>query len=233
MPGILIGGQNINNLRYADDTVLISNSEANLQIIVDTINKEIEKIGLSLNKKKTEVMVVSKKAEIPKCKITLGKETLNQVDTFKYLGSLITSDGKCEKDIKARIAMARTAFTEMKNILTNKKLAFRTRLRTLNCYILPILTYGCESWNIAIAMEKRINAAEMWFLRRMLHISYIDGVTNEEVLRKANTKRTLLTRIRGQQSRFFGHVMRREHLEHLVTTGKLQGNRSRGRQRKK
>lgn len=233
LPGISIGGYNINNLRYADDTVLIANSEVNLQKLVSTINTESERLGLTLNKKKTEVMVISKKPDIPNCRIVLGNEILKQVHNFKYLGSWVTSDGKCETDIKARIAMARTAFTEMRNILTNKKIAIDIRLRTLSCYILPILMYGCESWTITNAMEKRINAAEMWFLRRMLCISYTDRITNEEVLQRTKTKRTLLKKIRKQQSKFFGHIMRRETLEHLVTTGKLEGKRSRGRQRMK
>ena len=80
---------------------------------------------------------------------------------------------------------------------------------------------------------KKNHAAEMWFIRKMLRISYMDRVTKEEVLSMANTKRKLLTSIRKQQCKFFGHVMTREHPEHLVTAEKEQGNKGRRRQRRK
>ena len=233
MPGVAIGGHNINNLRYADDTVLIATSERNLQALVDTINEESEKLGLGLNKKKTETMVISKKKEIPRCKIQLNGTTLKQVENFKYLGVWITSDGRCATEIRSRIAQAKSAFQNMKNILTNQKLAIKTRCRVLGSYILPILMYGCEAWNISQKLESNIKAAEMWFLRRMLKVSYKDRVTNQHVLERVGTEQTLLKDIRKRQSKFFGHVMRRKGLEHLVTTGMVNGRRGRGRPREK
>ena len=98
---------------------------------------------------------------------------------------------------------------------------------------MPILKYGSESWTLNNKAVSAIDAAEMWCLRRMLKISYLDRVTNEEVLRRAGEKRRLCNDIKRGQATFFGHVMRREKLEHLVTTGKINGKRSRGRQREK
>ena len=100
-PGIQIVGHNINNLRYADDTVLIAATEKDLQELLDTVVKESEIKGLTLNSKKTEVMVVSRKNDIQKCKITIDNKVLQQVDKFKYLGTMVTSDGKCLQKIKS------------------------------------------------------------------------------------------------------------------------------------
>ena len=88
MPGIKVGGYNMNNIRYADDTVLIADNENELQEMLDTVVRESEKKGLSLNKKKTEVMVISKKNCTPTCNIVMNGTVLKQVHTFNYLGSL-------------------------------------------------------------------------------------------------------------------------------------------------
>lgn len=233
MPGISIGGYNLNNLRYADDTVLIAENGKDLQALIDIIVMESDKMGLSLNNKKTKTMVISKKAVIPSCNININGNILKQVHKFKYLGTLITSDGRCNTEIKARICQAKTAFQKMKSFLTNKKLPLELRKRIHQCYIEPVLMYACETWTINAQMERSLNATEMWFLRRMLKIPWTARKTNKEVLEKAKSKRALLNNLRKRQATFFGHVMRREKLEHLVTTGKLQGTRSCGRQRKR
>ena len=93
--------------------------------------------------------------------------------------------------------------------------------------------YRCESWTINKSMQNKIDATEMWFLRRMLKISYLDRITNKEVLQRAKASRALMKNIRKQQSKFIGHTMRQRSLEHLVTTGKMEVKRSRGRQREK
>ena len=80
-------------------------------------------------------------------------------------------------------------------------------------------------------MLNKLEATEMWFLRRMQRISYTEHVTNVEVLRRANTKRKLLSEMVNRQVKFFGHVMRKDEMENLVTTGYVEGKRARGRQR--
>ena len=88
-----------------------------------------------------------------------------------------------------------------------------------------------EAWTLSSKMLNKLEATEMWFLRRMQRISYTEHVTNVEVLRSANTKRKLLREMVNRQVKFFGHVMRKEEMENLVTTGNVEGKRGRGRQR--
>ena len=87
--------------------------------------------------------------------------TLKQVDSFKYLGMTIGSDGRSLKEIKIRIAQAKNAFADLTKILTNPHLSFKTRKRVLDCYILPILKYGSEAWTLSNMAVKTIDAVEM------------------------------------------------------------------------
>ena len=93
--------------------------------------------------------------------------------------------------------------------------------------------YGCEAWTINKQTQRRLEGVEMWFLRTMLRISWPAKKTNEMVSKEAETNRSLAQKIRKQQATFFGHVMRREGLEHFLTTGKLYRKRSKGRQSEK
>ena len=88
-------------------------------------------------------------------------------------------------DIKCRITVAKNAFMEMKAILTNLKMPFQLRYRILKCYIAPILLYGSENWTLNKTAIRTIKAAEMWFLRRMEKVKWIEKITNEEVLNEA------------------------------------------------
>ena len=213
--------------------MLIATSEEDLQKLVDIINAESEKMGLGLNAKKTEVMTISKRPEPPTCSIKVLDATLKQAQSFKYLGSIITPDGRCTTDIKSRLGQARTAFKNLEAILTNQKISINVRKRVLETYIWPIITYGCEAWTINQQMQNTINAAEMWYYRKMFKIPYIAHVTNEEVLKRAKTTRRLLNSIRKRQASFLGHCLRKGGLEQQVTTGKIPGKRDRGRQREK
>lgn len=226
---------NINNLRFADDTVLIADSEDKLQNLVNVTNISSLKKGMELNVKKTECMVITKKkeTEIPNCNILVNGVKLEQVKTFKYLGTRISWNAKDDQEIKIRTAQAKATFEKMKNVLSNKNISFETRFRVLKCYVYPVFTYNCEAWTISTTMEKKINAFEMWAFRKMQRISWTTKTTNEAVLRQINQKRNLLQNIRCRQAGFLGHVMRKGKLEHLSLTGKIEGKRARGRQRKK
>ena len=233
MEGIRIGGENINNIRFADDTVIIADSEEKLQALLDTVKRESENMGLKINIKKTEVVVTSKDQEPPNCNILIDGSRVKQSSSFVYLGSTITQDARCNQEIEKRIMIAKNAFNSMRTLLTNSNIGIQTRLRALKTYIWSTLTYGSETWTISKIMKNKINAAELWFYRRMLRISWTDRVTNEEVLRRVGQQRTLIRVIRKRQMEFLGHIIRREKIEHLCLTGMIEGRRSRGRQRKK
>ena len=128
MEGISIHGQNINNLRYADDTALMANKQDKLQKVVTKVEEESSKAGLDMNVKKTKTMVHSKEPEGKKVDIKVNGVILEQVDTFKYLGTQIKDDLKTDKEIETRENIARSKFSSMHKILTSKRLKMSSRL---------------------------------------------------------------------------------------------------------
>ena len=143
------------------------------------------------------------------------------------------TDGRCDEEIRKRIGIAKSAFSELSNILKNKHITMPTRIHVLKSYVWPILLYGCETWTVSKIMREKLAATEMWFLRRMMRISWKDMMKNNAVLIKARTQKSLLATIITRQMDFFGHVMRKEGIKKLVTTGMIEGKRDRGRQRRK
>ncbi|GFS16932.1 endonuclease-reverse transcriptase [Elysia marginata] len=114
VPGLKKNGENINNLRYADDTVLLAESENDLQNLV-TILEKSEQYGLMMNSKKTKVMVISK-TESPKINIKVKGKCIEQIEQFKYLGQLITTDARSDDEIKSRTIITKSAFTKLSHI---------------------------------------------------------------------------------------------------------------------
>ena len=119
--GIQINGQRINNIQYADDTVWVASTEARLQLLLNKVLTSSKKFELILNAKKTKVLVVSKQSPEPTINIMASNVKIEQVHHFNYLGSWITSDSRCEKEIKRRITLAKASFNNMKNIFSKNK----------------------------------------------------------------------------------------------------------------
>ena len=233
LEGIRIGGVNINNIRYADDTVLFADTEEKLLMLVDGLNEGCSRYGMKINIEKTEVMGVTKRREQLPVNISLGGSLLKQVSTFKYLGSQVSDDAKCDSDIRARIGMAKAAFGQLRKILVSMSIRRETRVRVLKSYVWSVLLFGCEAWTISKEMRSRLEAAEMWFYRRMLRIPWTARRTNQEVLRMAGVTRELMTVIRRRQIGFLGHILRGSRLEKDCLLGMVEGRRARGRQRTK
>ena len=159
------------------------------------VTKSEEK-GLYLNSAKSLAMVFSKASQIPTCNINVHGKILEQVHSFVYLGSQFTSDARCEKEIRRRIGIAKSAFTSMSNVLTSRDIHMTVRIKVLRCYVWSTLLYGCDTWTIYVAMQKKLDAFETW-----LFLGY--------VLRKEEMKHLVVTgfvdgkRARGRQLETF------------------------------
>ena len=231
LPGINIHGTNINNLRYADDTALITDNQDNLQNLVTKVKEESGKAGLHMNVKKTKTMLISRKPENKKLVIKVDDETLQQVSKYIYLGTEISEEAKSDKEIEKRSNIAKEKFSKMASILTSRKLKISTKLRIVKCYIYSIFCYGCESWTLSKALEAKIEVFETWCFRRLGNIKWSDRITNDSVIEKLKTKRTLLSDIQRRKLRYFGHVKRRNNILSTAVEGRLEGRRPRGRPR--
>ena len=220
------------NLRYADDTVLLAESEEELQALVDAVKEESAKYGLEMNTKKTKTMVIRRDTDkVLNVDIKVDGVTLEQVGKYQYLGQIIKEDGRCEDEIKRRIGIARTNFMKLKEILITKKLSIATRKKLLYCYVISTLMYASETWIINVADMKKLEAFEMWCLRKMLRVSYKEHKTNEDVLKAANHKRSLKADIIRRKTRYLGHILRKNGMQRQLMEAWVVGSRGRGRPR--
>ena len=147
---------------------------------------------MKINIKKTKAMVISKKPHSPKINIAIDGQQIEKVTSCLYLGSIITEDERCEKEIKRIIMIARTTFTNMRTLLSCRGINMKTRLRAIQFYIWPTLFYGAETWTITQSLLSRLDAFEMWVYRSVLKISWTENITNEEVLRRLRTDREIV-----------------------------------------
>ena len=124
---------------------------------MDIVVQESEQKGLFLNIAKSNAMVFSKSSSIPTCQIKVHGKPLEQVNSFVhvYLGSVFTSDGRCEKEFKRRIRIAKTAFISMKKVLCGRNISMPVRLRVLKYYIWSTMLYGCEPGTLSKEMKKK------------------------------------------------------------------------------
>ena len=162
----------------------------------------------------------------------INNDEIEQVDDFVYLDSLINWDGRQDKEIRRRIAMAYNNMRKLRKLITNRKISMTSRKRFVKCYIWSTLLYGFETWNINNQVRMRLEAFEMKIWRYVLKVSWTQRITNEEILRRMGTQRELMTTIYKRQLRFVGHMERKDGLESLCMVGMMNGRRGRGRPRK-
>ena len=161
--GIKIAGRNINNLRYADDTTHMAESEEELKSLLMKVKVESEKVGLKLNIQKTKVM-----ASGPTTSWEIDGEIVETVSDFIFLGSKITADGDCSHEIKRYLILGRKATTNIESILKTRDVTLPTKVHLVKAMIFPVVMCGCESWTIKKAEQRRIDAFELWCWRRLL-----------------------------------------------------------------
>ena len=154
---IKIARRNINNLRYADDTTLITESEEELRSLLMKVKQESEKVGLKLNIQKTKIMASS-----PITSWQIGGETAETVADFIFLDSKITADDNCSRESKRRLLLERKVMTNLDSILKSRDITLPTKVHLAKAMVFPVVMYGCESSTIKKAERRRIDAFELW-----------------------------------------------------------------------
>ena len=154
--GIKIAGRNSNNLRYADDTTLMAESEEELKSLLMKVEEESEKVGLKLNIQKTKIM-----ASGPITSWEIEGETVETVADFIFLGSKITADGDLSHEIKRCFLLKIKVMTKPDSILKNRDITLPTKVCLVKAMLFPVVMYGCESWTIKKAGCRRIDAFEL------------------------------------------------------------------------
>ena len=155
--GIKIAGRNINNLRYADDTTLMAESEEELKSLLMKVKEESEKVGLKLNIQKTNIM-----ASGPITSWKIDGETVETASHFIFGGSKITADGDCSHEIKRHLLLGRKAMTNLDSILKSRDITLLTKVCLVKTMIFLVIMYECETWTIQKAEHRRIVGFELW-----------------------------------------------------------------------
>ena len=148
--------RNINNLRYADDTTLMAESEEELKRLLMKVKEESGKVGLKLNVQKTEIMASS-----PITSWQIDGEIVETVTDFILGGSKITADGDCSHEIKRRLLLGRKVMTNLGSILKSRDITLPTKVCLVKAMVFPVVMYGCESWTIKKGECQRIDAFEL------------------------------------------------------------------------
>ena len=163
--GTKIAGRNINNLRYADDTTLLAESDEERKSLLMKVKKESEKVGLKLNIQKTKIMAYG-----PTTSWEIDGVTVETASDFIFLGSKITADGDCSHEIKRRLLLGRKVMTNLESMFKSRDITLPTKVHLVKAMVFPLVMYGCESWSMKKAECRRIDAFELWCWRRLLRV---------------------------------------------------------------
>ena len=177
--GIKIARRNINNLRYADDTTLMAESEEELKRLLKKVKEESEKVGLKLNIQKTKIM-----ASGPITSWKIDGETVETVSDFIFGGSKIAADGDCSHEIKRRLLLGKKVMTNLVSILKSRDIILPAKVRLVKAMVFPVVMYGCESWTVKKAECRKIDVFELWCWRRLLRIPWTARRSNQSILKE-------------------------------------------------
>ena len=183
--GIKIAGRNINNLRYADDTTLMTESEEELKGLLMKVKEESEKVGLKLNIQKTKII-----ASGPITSWQIDREQWKQWEPI-FGGSKITADGDCSHEIKRRLLLGRKAMTNLVSLLKSRDITLPTKVHIVKAMLFPVVMYGCESWTTEKDECWKINVFELWCWRRLLRVPWMAGRSNQSIRKEINPEYSL------------------------------------------
>ena len=181
MPGDCL---HINNLRYADDTTLMAESEEELKSLLMKVKVESEKVGLKLNIQKTKIM-----ASGPMTSWEIDEETVETVSDFIFWRSKITSNSDCSHKIKRHLLLGRKVMTNLDSILKSRNITLPTKVHLVKAIAFsiafPVVMYGCESWTVKKAKHQIIDAFELWCWRRLLRVPWTARRSNQSILKRS------------------------------------------------
>ena len=184
--GIKIARRNINNLRYADDTILMAESEEELKSLLMKVKEESEKVGLNLNIHKTKII-----GSGPITSWLIDREAMEIVTDFTFMGSKITADGDCSHEIKRCLLLGRKTMTNLDSILKSRDVTLPTKVSLIKAMIFPVVMYGCDSWTIKKAECQRIDAFELWCWRRLLRVPWTARRSKQSILKEISPEYSL------------------------------------------
>ena len=223
----------LNQLLFADDTVVVADSERKLCQLVTEFGRVCERRKLRVNVGKSKVMRRTRREDGARLNVMLNGEALEEVGQFKYLGSVIAANGGVEADVRHRVNEGCKVLGALKGVMKNRGLGMNVKKVLYEKVAVPTVMYGSESWGMKVTERQKLNVFEMKCLRSMTGVSWLDRVRNEVVRARAGVRRELAARVDVNVLRWFGHVERmdNERLLKKVMNAKVDGRSARGRPR--
>ena len=222
--GIKIARRNINNLRYADDTTLMAESEEKPKSLLMKVKEESEKVGLKLNIQKNKIM-----ASGPITSWQIDGETVETEADFILGGSKITANGDCSHEIKRRLLFGRKVMTNLDSILKSRDITLPTNVNLVKAMVFSVVMYGCESWTVKKAECRRIDAFELRCWRRLMRVPRTARRSNKSILKEISPEYSLKGQTLKLKLQYYGHLMQRtDLLEKVLMLEKIKGRRRRG-----
>ncbi len=227
--GISVHGYKINNLKFSDDIVLVEEDRVELQGNLDRINEAGEAAELQINIERTMTVVFGQ--ENIEEEMEIRGRSIENVTEFVYLGSLMTWDNDCNKEIKRIIARATGVMAGFKTIWNSKHISTETKISISRTCVMSVLLYACETWTLRKKDKYLLLAFEIKCYRRILHIHWHQKITNGEVRRRVGNTRNIVQLIMEMKLSLFGHICRMEdkRLVKGVVFGIMEGRTRRGR----
>ena len=206
--GILIDGEYLSHLRFADDIIIFTRNIAELHEMLQELNQASLEVGLSMNFKKTKIMR-NKHAEVTNRKITIDSNEIEEVNHYIYLGQRISMEtASKEQEIKRRITLGWQAFGRASAIFINKEIPTCLKRQVYNQCIIPTVTYGSETWNLTKIQTMKLRSTQRAHERIMLNITWRDHKTAEWI-REQTKLRDILETISKAKWTWAGHLTRR------------------------
>ena len=188
------------------------------------MKEESEKVGLKLYIQKRKIL-----ASGPITSWEIDGETVKRVSDFIFLSSKITTDGDCSHEIKRRLFLGRKVMTNLDSIFKSRDITLPTKVPLVKAMVFPVVMYGCESWTMKKAECRRIDAFELWCLRRLLRVPWTARRSNQSILKEISPGCSLEGLMLKLKLQYFGHLMQRvESLEKTLMLGGIGGRRRRG-----
>ena len=197
--GIKIANRNTNNLRYADDTTFMAESEEELKSLLMKVKVESEKVGLKLNIQKMKIMASGLFTSWE-----IGEET---VSDFIFWGSKIIADGDCSHEIKRHLFLGRKVMTNLDSIFKSRDITLSTKVCLVKTMVFPVVIFGCESWTIRKAERRRTDPFELWCWRRLLRVPWTARRSNQSILKEISPGHSLEGLMLRLKFQYFGHLI--------------------------
>jgi hypothetical protein len=205
--------ENITDLDYADDIVLLADSYVELQRVIERVNEVSQSIGLRINAEKSKMFSCCV-APSDKFQVQVGGEAIAEVAAFKYLGSYILPNGQCSDEISSRIDAARKVFFQLRKPLWSRhEISRKTKIDVYKYTVRAVLLYGSETWTLRQEDERRLAVFDHWCLRIIARVRYLDRVSNDEVRSRCSNIPHISSIIQRNRLRWAGHVLRRPEAE--------------------